>query len=175
MKVRVVAVAIAAVAAGAAGAQSAGVAGTPAPIVLVDSTGKAAARPLHETVVLVTIGSGVVAPALIRAIQDPDGRAMSALATWQSGGSVLFTSTDCTAGAHVHALSTPGVRASAQVRTPAGIVLHVGAVGTATTVAIRSILYDTGCTPVTIRQSGLFPVLATVNLDAAYPPPLSFQ
>ena len=59
--------------------------------------------------------------------------------------------------------------------TPAGIVLHAGAIGLATTVAVRSILYDTGCTPVTVQANGLFPVLATVNLDTAYPPPLSFQ
>jgi hypothetical protein len=54
-------------------------------------------------------------------------------------------------------------------------MLYVGAVGAATTVAIRSILYDTGCAPVTVQQNGLLPVLATVNLSTAYPPPLSLQ
>jgi hypothetical protein len=145
------------------------------PVVLVDSTGKAVARPLNETIMLVTIGNGVVAPALIRPIYGPDGRTASALATWQAGGSVLFTSSDCTAGAHVYSLPHAGVRAAAQVQTPAGIVLYVGAVGTATTVAVQSILYDTGCIAVTVQQNGLFPVLATVNLNTAYPPPLSFQ
>ena len=145
------------------------------PVVLVDSTGKAVARPLNETVMLVTIGNGVVAPALIRPIYGPDGRTASALATWQAGGSVLFTSSDCTAGAHVYSLPHAGVRAAAQVQTPAGIVLYAGAVGTATTVAVQSILYDTGCVAVTVQQNGLFPVLATVNLNTAYPPPLSFQ
>lgn len=145
------------------------------PIVLVDSTGKVAARPLNETIMLVTVSSGVAAPALIRSIYGPDGRTASALATWQSGGSALFTSSDCTAGAHVYSSPYAGVRATTQVQTPAGIVLYVGAIGAATTVAIHSILYDTGCAPVTVQQNGLLPVLATVNLNKAYPPPLSFQ
>ena len=147
----------------------------PASIGLVDSTGKVAARALNDTIMLITVRSGVVAPALIRPIHDPDGRVASGLATWHSGGTVLFTSSDCTTGAHVYSLPHAGVRAAAQVETPAGIVLHVGVIGTATTVAIRSILYDTGCAPVTVQQSGLFPVIATVNLTTTYPPPLSFQ
>jgi hypothetical protein len=142
---------------------------------LVDSTGKIAARPLNDTIMLITVGSGVTAPALIRPIYDPDGRMASGLATWHSGGSVLFTSSDCTTGAHVYSLPHAGVRAAAQVQTPAGITLHVGAIGPATTAAVRSILYDTGCAPVTVQQSGLFPVVTTVNLTATYPPPLSFQ
>jgi hypothetical protein len=142
---------------------------------LVDSTGKVAARPFNDTIMLVTVGGGVVAPALIRPIYDPDGRMASGWATWHSGGTVLFTSSDCTAGAHVYSLPHAGVRAAAQVQTTSGIILHVGAIGPATTVAIRSILYDTGCAPVTVRQSGLFPVVTTVNLTTAYPPPLSFQ
>jgi hypothetical protein len=67
------------------------------------------------------------------------------------------------------------VRATTQVQTPDGIMLYVGAVGAATTVTIRSILYDTGCAPVKVQQNGLLPVLATVNLSTAYPPPLSLQ
>jgi hypothetical protein len=159
-------------------AQTAAFAGSSPPanaIGLVDSTGKVAARPLNDTIMLITVRSGVAAPALIRPIYDPDGRMASGLATWQSGGSVLFTSPDCTTGAHVYSLPHAGVRAAAQVQTPAGILLHVGAIGPATTVAIRSILYDTGCAPVTVQQNGLFPVVATVNLNTAYPPPLSFQ
>jgi hypothetical protein len=170
-------VAVALTADGVARAQSTGATGPsplPNPIVLVDSTGKVVARPLNETIVLVII-SGVAAPALIRPIYDPDGRTASALATWQAGGSVLFTSSDCTAGAHVYSSPYAGVRATTQVQTPAGIMLYVGAVGTATTAAIHSILYDTGCAPVTVRQNGLLPVLTTVNLNTAYPPPLSFQ
>ena len=104
---------------------------------------------------LVTISSGVAAPALIRPIYDSDGRTASGLATWQAGGSVLFTSSDCTAGAHVYGSSYAGVRATTQVQTPAGIVLYVGAVGTASTVAIHSILYDTGCAPVTVQTKRL--------------------
>ena len=153
-------------------AQSAGISH---PVVLLDATGKVAARPLNETLMLVTVGNGIAAPASIRPIYGPDGRPASAWATWQSGGSVLFTSPDCTAGAHVHGSQYAGVRATAQVQTPAGIVLYVGADGSATTVAIGSVLYETGCAPLTIRQSGLFPVVATVNLTAAYPPPLSLQ
>jgi len=42
-------------------------------------------------------------------------------------------------------------------------------------VIAASILYDTGCAPVKVQQNGLFPVLAIVNLNAAYPPPLAFQ
>lgn len=171
-------IAVALAANGVARAQSTSVAQpspSRAPIVLVDSTGKVAARPLNETIMLVSISSEVAAPALIRPIYDTDGRAASALATWQAGGSVLFTSPDCTVGAHVHAPLHAGVRATAQVQTPAGIVLHVGAVGTAATVDIRSILYETGCAPTAVRQSGLVPVLATINLTAAYPPPLSFR
>jgi len=145
------------------------------PIVLVDSTGKAVARPLNETIMLVTISGGVAAPALIRPIYDSDGHTATGLATWQAGGSVLFTSSNCTAGAHVYGSSHAGVRATAQVQSPAGVVLYVGTVGTASTVAIHSILYDSGCAPVTVQQNGLFPVLAIVNLDAAYPPPLAFQ
>ena len=164
---------------GIASAQSAGgtvsPSPTPTPIVLVDSTGKVAARPLNETMVLVTVSSEIAAPALIRPIYDTDGRTASGLATWQAGGSVLFTSSDCTAGAHVYSSPFAGVRATTQVQTPAGIVLYVGAVGPATTVAIQSILYETGCAPVTVRQNGLLPVLASVNLTAMYPPPLSIQ
>jgi hypothetical protein len=145
------------------------------PVVLLDSTGKVAARPLNETLMLVTVGNGIAAPASIRPIFGPDGRTASARATWQSGGSVLFTSFDCTAGAHVYGSQYAGVRASAQVQTPAGIVLYVGAEGAANTVAVRSVLYETGCAPLTVEQNGLFPVLATVNLSTAYPPPLSFQ
>ena len=67
------------------------------------------------------------------------------------------------------------MRAAAQVQTPAGTLLYVGADGAAATVAIESVLYETGCAPLAVRQSGLFPVIATVNLSTAYPPPLSFQ
>ncbi len=171
-------VAVALTANGVARAQSTGAAlssPSPNPIVLVDSTGKVVARPLNETIMLVTISSGLVAPALIRPIYDADGRTASALATWQAGGSVLFSSSNCTSGAHVFSSPHAGVRATTQVQTSAGIMLYVGAVGTATTVAVHSILYDTGCAPVTVRQNGLLPVLATVNLNTAYPPPLSFQ
>ncbi len=161
-----------------ANAQRTGVTGlppSPNPIVLVDSTGKAVARALNETIMLVGISSGVAAPALIRPIYDSDRRTASGLATWQAGGSVLFTSSDCTAGAHVYGSSYAGVRATTQVQTPAGIMLYVGAVGAASPEAIRSILYDNGCAPVTVNQDGLFPVLAIVNLTTAYPPPLAFQ
>ena len=82
-------------------------------VVLVDSMGKVAARPLNDTIMLITLGSGVV--------------------------------------------------------------LCVGAIGTGTTVAVHSILYDCGCSPVTVQQNGLLPVLLTVNLSTGYPPPLSFQ
>ena len=88
---------------------------------------------------------------------------------------MLFTSPDCTTGAHVHASSHPGLRASTQVATPAEIILYVGAVGMASAVTIHSILYDNGCAPVTVRQKDLLPVLATTNLTAAYPPPLAFR
>jgi hypothetical protein len=149
--------------------------GAPRAIALVDSTGKVVAGPLNETIMLVTISSGVTAPALIRPVYDPDGHTASGLATWQAGGSVLFTSSDCTLGAHVYSSPYAGLRATTQVQTPSGIMLYVGAVGAATTVAIKSILYDTGCAPVTVQQNGLLPVLATFNLSMTYPPPLSFQ
>jgi hypothetical protein len=167
--------AVALTASGLAGAQGAASSPSPDAVVLVDSTGKLAGRPLSETIMLVTVASGVVAPALIRPIYDPDGHTASGLATWQAGGSVLFTSSDCTAGAQVYGSPHAGVRATTQVETPTGIILYVGAVGTASTVAIQSILYDTGCAPVKVRQNGLFPVLTIVNLSTAYPPPLSFQ
>ncbi|HEX8009752.1 MAG TPA: hypothetical protein VF814_02260 [Casimicrobiaceae bacterium] len=151
-------------------------AGGAAPVVLVDSTGEIAARPLIDTIVLVTDkSSGVVAPAVIRPIYGSDGRTASGLAAWQSGGSVLFTSPDCTTGAHVYSTANAGLRAAAQVQTREGIVLYVGAVGTTTTAAVRSILYDNGCSPVTVLQNGLVPVDVTVNLTARYPPPLSFE
>jgi hypothetical protein len=148
---------------------------SPGPIVLVDSTGKPAARPLNETIMLVSLGNGVVAPALIRPVYDANGRTASAVATWQAGGSVLFTSPDCTAGAHVYSSPHAGIRASTQVQTPAGIMLYVGAAGAASTVTIHSILYDTGCALVPIRQNGLLPVVASINLSTAYPPPLSLR
>ena len=147
----------------------------PNPIVLVDSTGKIAARALNEAMMLITVGRDVAAPAFIRPVYDADGRAASGLATWQSGGSVLFTSFDCTTGGYVYSLPQAGGRATAQVQTSAGIVLYVGAIGTTTSVAIHSILYDTGCALVTVEQNGLLPVLASVNLSTAYPPPLSFR
>ena len=158
-------------------AQQAAAAGTlpPPAVALVDATGKAFARPLTDTIVLIALGGDITAPASIRPIYDGDGRTASGAATWQSGGSVLFTSSDCTTGASVYSLPTAGVRAAAQVRTAAGIVLYLGATGVTTTVAVRSILYDTGCTPVTIQQNGLLPVVVTVNLSTTYPPPLAFQ
>jgi hypothetical protein len=157
---------------GAAGVPPSAAAGA---IALVDSSGNAAARPLNETIMLVTLGGGVVAPAYTRPIYGADGRAASGLATWHSGGSVLFTSADCTTGAHVYTSSYAGVRASAQVQTAAGIVLFAGAIGPTATAAIQSILYDNGCAPVAVQQNGLVPVVASVNLTTAYPPPLSFR
>ena len=56
-----------------------GIVSTPNPIVLVDSAGKVAARPLNDTVMLITISSGVAAPALIRPIYDADRRTASGL------------------------------------------------------------------------------------------------
>jgi hypothetical protein len=144
-------------------------------IVLVDSAGKTAARPLSDTVVLVSLAGGVAAPASIRPVYDADGRTASGLATWHSGGSVLFTSPDCTSGGHVYSVPHAGVRGAAQVQTANGIVLHAGAIGATVTVSVHSILYDTGCVPVDVRQNGLVPVVATVNLTASYPPPLSYQ
>lgn len=155
-------------------------AGTPAAAqngtVLVDSAGRTAGRAFAEGVVLVTDPAAhVVAPASIRAIAGDDGRAASGLATWQSGGGVLFTSADCSTGAHVYTGSSAGVRAAAQVQTPRGVMLYVGALGAPTTVAVRSILYDIGCSAVAVRQNGLVPVDVTVNLTTTYPPPLSFR
>lgn len=148
----------------------------PDAIVLSDSTGKVAARPFNETIMLITVDSGgVAAPALIRPIYGADGRTASGLATWQSDGSVLFTSSDCTTGAYVYSLPQACVRATTQVQTPVGVMLYVGAIGSTTTVAVRSILYDTECSPVMVQQNGLMPVLVTVNLGTVYPLPLSFQ
>ena len=147
-----------------------------ASVVLVDSTGRIAARSFAEGVVLVTDpASRVVAPASIRAIRGDDGRAASGLATWQSGGGVLFTSPDCSTGAHVYSSSGAGLRAASQVQTPNGVVLYAGAIGNATSAAIRSVLYDNGCQAVALRQDGLVPVAVTVNLTSTYPPPLSFK
>ena len=145
-----------------------------APIVLVDSTGRAAGRPLNETLVLVAVG-GLTAPASIRPIYGPDEKTASGSATWQSGGSVLFTSLDCSTGAHVFSSARAGLRATNQVETPDGVVLYVGAIGAPVTVSVRSILYGSGCSPVTVQQNGVVPVEATLNLTATYPPPLSFQ
>ena len=144
------------------------------PVMLVDSTGKVAARPLNDTVMLVSV-DGIAGPASIRPVYGADGRAASGTATWQSGGSVLFTSSDCSTGAHVFSPGTAGLRATAQVQTPDGIVLFVGAIGPTTTVAVRSILYGSGCSPVSVQQNGLVAVEASVNLTTAYPPPLSVQ
>ena len=152
----------------------AGESSTAGPVVLVDSTGRVAARPLNETVMLVTVG-GIPSPAYVRPIYGADERAASGTATWQSGGSVLFTSPDCGTGAHVFSPGTAGLRATAQVQTPDGIMLFVGAAGATTTVAVRSILYGSGCSPVRVQQNGLVAVEASVNLTTAYPPPLSFQ
>src|SRR3954470_10239295 len=111
-----------------------GAGGLHAPVVLVDSTGKFAARPLSDSIMLVAANGGdVEAPALIRPIYDDTGREASGVATWQAGGSVLFTSPDCTTGGYVHSSPRAGVRAAAQVETPAGVVLYVGAAGTSAT------------------------------------------
>jgi hypothetical protein len=145
-----------------------------AAVVLVDSTGKTVARPLNETLVLVAAGS-ITAPASIRSIYGADERPASGAATWQSGGSVLFTSPDCSTGAHVFSSGHAGLRATTQVETPDGILLFVGALGTPVTVSVRSILYGSGCSQVTVQQNGVVPVEATLNLTTTYPPPLSFQ
>ena len=180
MKAHVVGLSIAAAvaASGAAFAQESSAAGSvlpPTSIVLIDSTGKIAAKALNETIMLVTLDNGVVAPALVRPAYDAGGRAVSGLAMWQSGGSVLYASSDCSLDAYVYSLPQAGVRAAAQVQTPAGIVLYVGAIGTASTVVVRSILYDTGCAQVTVRQDGLHSVVATLNLTSVYPAPLTLQ
>jgi hypothetical protein len=143
--------------------------------VLVDSTGKVAARPLTDTTMVVAVRPGLSAPSFIRPIYDAEGHVASGLATWGAGGSVLFESADCTTGAHVSSNERAGVRASAQVETPAGVVLYVGAIGDTRSVSVRSILYGSGCAPVSVRQKGVVPVDATVNLTTTYPPPLSLQ
>lgn len=159
----------------AADAQRAGTEAAAA-VVLMDSAGNAIARPFTDTTVLVTDAvTGIVAPASIRPVLGDDQRPASGLATWQSGGSVLYTSADCTTGAHVFSNGIVGLRATTQVRTPNGIVLYVGAIGSARTAAVRSIRYDTGCSPVAVQQNGLAPVDVTVNLTTNYPPPLSFK
>jgi hypothetical protein len=145
------------------------------PVVLLDSTGKIAARALSDTMMLITVQQSVVAPAFIHPMYDADGRTASGLATWASDGSVLFTSADCTLGAHVFSSIHAGVRATSQVETPGGTILFVGAIGPATTASVRSILYGNGCSPVTVQQNGLIPVVMTVNLTTVYPPPLSLQ
>jgi hypothetical protein len=145
------------------------------PPVLIDSTGQPVATPLGDTVALVSVAPGVRAPAFIHPLYDADGRTASGLATWAGGGSVLFTSADCTTGAHVHTLANPGLRAASQVETPQGTLLHVGAIGVPVTVEVRSSLYATGCTPVAVRQNGLVPVVTSLNLTTSYPPPLSWR
>jgi hypothetical protein len=145
-------------------------------VALVDSTGTIAGRPFADGVVLVTEpASHIVAPASIRALAADDGRAVSGLATWQTGGGVLYTSADCSIGAHVYTGNGAGLRAAAQVQTARGVVLFVGALGAPRTVSVRSILYDNGCSAVTVRQNGLVPVDVAVNLTTAFPPPLSFR
>jgi hypothetical protein len=148
-----------------------------APIVLlVDSTGKVAARALNDTMMLVTVHHpAVVAPAFIHPVYDADGRAASGLATWASDGSVLFTSPDCSSGAHVFGANHAGLRATSQVATPGGTILYVGAIATTRSASIQSILYGSGCSAVMVQQNGLIPVDLTINLTTAYPPPLSFQ
>jgi hypothetical protein len=154
---------------------SSGTSTTSAPIVLLDSTGKFAARALNETMMLVTVHPAVAAPAFIHPIYDADGHAASGLATWASDGSVLFTSADCTSGAHVFSSSHAGLRATSQVETPGGTILYVGAISSTKTALIRSILYGNGCSAVTVQQKGLIAVDITVNLTATHPPPLSLQ
>ena len=143
---------------------------------LVDSVGSIAGRPLNETVVLVTDkATGAVVPAIIRSNYDSDGRTMSGSATWQANSSVLFASPDCTTGAHIFGTTHPGLRASAQVQTASGVILYVGDSGATTSVNARSILYGSGCTPVSVQQNGVVPVALTINLTTTYPPPLSFR
>src|SRR5437660_7449852 len=98
MKAMSVAVALAIGAAPGASAFAQAAPGTSqTPVVLVDATGKFAARPLSDTIMLVAV-NGIDAPALLRPIYDDAGREASGVATWQTGGSVLFTSPDCTSG-----------------------------------------------------------------------------
>jgi hypothetical protein len=163
---------------GPACAQSASISGTStpsAPIVLLDSTGKVAAKAFNDTMMLVAVHPAVVAPAFIHPIYDADGRAASGLATWASDGSVLFTSADCSSGAHVFTSNHAGLRATSQVATPGGTILYVGAIATTRSASIQSILYGNGCSAVIVQQNGLIPVDLTINLTRMYPPPLSFQ
>lgn len=150
-------------------------AGSATPIVLIDSNGKVAGRALSDTVVLISVERDVVAPASIRPYYDADGGMASGLAAWQSGGSVLFTSPDCTAGAYVHGGAVASVRAASQVQGSSGVVLYAGEIGMPTTVDVRSILYDTGCAPISVRQNGLFAVVAKINLSVTFPAPLSMR
>lgn len=168
---------LAALAVPSACAQSAGAAPSSRDaIVLRDATGNVAGRALDGTLVLVTDpGAGVVAPAFVRPIYDADSRTASGLATWASGGSVLFTSADCTTGAHIPTLTNAGLRATSQVETPQGVVLYIGTTGIPVTIDARSILYATGCTAVSVRQNGVVAVDASVNLTTTFPPPLAFQ
>jgi hypothetical protein len=158
----------------AVAAAASGVASASDPIALVDSTGRVVGRPLNETLVLVNV-AGIPAPASIRPIFDAEGRAASGQATWHSGGSVLFTSGDCSTGAYVSSSGHAGLRATAQVQTADGVLLFVGATGNPATVTVHSILYGSGCSPVTVQQPGLVSVEVSTNITATYPPPLSFQ
>jgi len=146
-----------------------------AAITVIDSTGSIAARWLSDTTVLVNLSPDMVAPALIRPMLSADSRTASGQATWQAGGSVLFTSGDCSTGAYIYSHSGPGLRAATQVETPRGIVLYAGAIATPVTVTINSILYDNGCSAVSVQQNGLVAVDATLNLSTTYPPPLSVR
>ena len=144
-------------------------------IALVDSRGTIVGRPLSETIAFVAVRDGLVAPAAIRPIYDADARTASGLATWASGGSVLYTSSDCSTGAYISTQMHAGARATSQVEIGGAVILYVGAIGMPVTVDVHSILYSTGCTARTVRQNGLAPVIATLNLTATYPPPLSVQ
>jgi hypothetical protein len=173
-------VAIVAVVASIADVSAQGAAGAPSaassrPIALIDASGNAAGKPFNETMVLVTLGDAVVAPAVIR--PDPRcGRARSIgprdLALRRKRSLYLA---DCSTGALVHTSPHAGIRAASQVQTARGIVLFAGAIGPSITESVQSILYDTGCASVKVRQNGLVPVVMTVNLTTTYPPPLSFQ
>jgi hypothetical protein len=142
---------------------------------VLDANGGFAGHPLNETLVLVPVRAGLVAPATIRPIYDADARTASGLATWGSGGSVSFTSADCSTGAHIATQTNAGLRATSQVEVPNGILLYVGEIGMPRTVDVRSILYGSGCTSTTVRQNGLVPVIDTLNLTRTHPPPLSIQ
>jgi hypothetical protein len=121
----------------------------------------------NDTIMLIALRSGVVAPALIRPTTTPMA-AWRPVATWNSGEACCSASPDCTTSAHATVCRTRSARGRAGSNA-GGILLH-GARQEWRPPWRFIDFYDTGA-PGGGSAKRIVSGRDTINLTTAYPPP----